>query len=165
MMDGTVDVFVADLRRPLVAALAVYVGDRLVAEDIAQEALARAVLRWGEVSAKDNPRAWVYRVAFNLARSRFRRLAAERRALSRRPPQPDVAGPEQATPTALAVRNAVDGLPKRYRQVVACRFLADLSVADTAVVMGCAEGTVKSLTSKALGALRDAGLEEVALDA
>lgn len=155
----------APLRRPLVAALAAYVGDRAVAEDLAQEALARAVLDWPRVASKDSPRAWVYRVAFNLARSRWRRRAAERRAYAKVGVDPDsVDSSEEVTTTALAVRTAVEGLSPRYRQVVACRYLADLSVADTAVVMGCAEGTVKSLTHKALAVLR-AGLEEVALDA
>ncbi len=56
-------------------------------------------------------------------------------------------------------------LPPRQRQVVAARFYADLSVTDTAVAMGCAEGTVKSLTSKALANLRTQGLVEVITDA
>ncbi|HUG86103.1 MAG TPA: sigma-70 family RNA polymerase sigma factor [Euzebya sp.] len=165
-MDKSPDAVLGPLRRSLVGAVVLYVGDRGVAEELAQEAMARAVLDWSRVRHKDRPGAWVYRVAFNLARSRWRRRGAERRAYAKLgEPIACVRGHESATATALVVREAVEALPPRYRQVVACRYLADLSVADTALAMGCAEGTVKSLTHKALAALRDAGLEEVALDA
>ena len=105
-------------------------------------------------------------MAFNLARSRWRRRAAGRRAYARVGLREDrVAGREDVSPMVLAVRAAVATLPPRYRQVIVCRFLADLAVAETSVVMGCAERTVKSLTHKALVALRGAGLEEVVRDA
>ena len=84
-------------------ALSLYCGDRGVAEDLAQEALARAWGRWRHVSTLDAPERWVYRTAFNLARSRFRRLAVERRVHRLAPavaPLPDTA-------TAVAVRAAV----------------------------------------------------------
>lgn len=165
-MEATPDAVLEPLLRPLVAAVAVYVGDRGVAEELAQEAMARALVDWSRVRERDRPEAWVYRVAFNLARSRWRRRGAERRAYARHGVAGDASvdhGP--VTTTAVVVREAVAALPPRYRQVVACRYLADLSVADTAVAMGCAEGTVKSLTHKALAALRDTGLDEVVLDA
>ncbi|WP_370325323.1 RNA polymerase sigma factor [Euzebya sp.] len=165
-MEETPDAVLAPLARPLVAAVTLYVGDRGVAEELAQEAMARALVDWSRVRARDRPEAWVYRVAFNLARSRWRRRGAERRAYARHGATGDASvdhGPQ--TTTAVVVREAVAALPPRYRQVVACRYLADLSVADTAVAMGCAEGTVKSLTYKALATLRDVGLEEVVLDA
>lgn len=166
-MEDPPEVVLNPLRRPLVAALALYVGDRGVGGELAQDALARALVNWPRVAAAANPGAYVYRIGFNLARSRFRRLAAERHAhvrLAGRRATVAVDGPETASPTALAVRQAVEALPPRYRQVVACRFLADLSVADTALAMRCAEGTVKSLTAKALAQLPGAGLEELVLD-
>ena len=170
-VDGTPDAFVDGLRGRLVGALTIDTGDRAVAEEIAQEALAKAVVHWRRVRGMDRPEAWVFRVAFNAARSAFRRRAAERRAYDRLIARdeggrgPVSPGPEMSVPGRLALRQAVDALPPRQRQVIAARFYADLSVADTAAVMGCAEGTVKSLTSKALAGLRAAGAEEVALDA
>jgi RNA polymerase sigma factor (sigma-70 family) len=164
-MEGA-EQLVADLRRPLVGALALYVGDRGVAEELAQEALARAWVDWDRVSRLDAPGAWVFRVAFNLARSRFRRLRAERRAHARLGPHDQDGGDHGAVvPAVLAVREAVRSLPPRYREVIACRYFAELTVAETAVAMRCAEGTVKSLSHKALSALREIGLVEVEADA
>src|SRR5688500_2782768 len=67
----------------LVGTLALFCGDRLVAEELAQEALARACAQWDRVSTMTAPAGWTHRVAINLANSRFRRLAAERRARER----------------------------------------------------------------------------------
>ena len=54
----------------------------------------------------------------------------------------------------LALRAVVAGLPRRQREAVVLRYLVDLSVSETAAVMGCAEGTVRALTSQALSSLR-----------
>ncbi len=51
------------------------------------------------------------------------------------------------------VRAALDTLPLRYRDVVQCRYLLDLSEAETAQVLGIARGTVKSRLSRALDRL------------
>lgn len=58
------------------------------------------------------------------------------------------------------MRDAVAALPTRQRTAVLLRYYADLSVRDTTAVMGCAEGTVKALTFKAIAALREAGLTD-----
>ena len=120
---GTPDELLAPLRRPLVAALALHVGDRGVAEDLAQEAMARAVLSWDRVEAAADPRAYVYRIAFNLSASRWRRRQAERRAYARHGVERSsadhrttvgeavAAGPEETTPDVLDVRAAVAALP------------------------------------------------------
>lgn len=99
----------ARLRPRLVGSLTLYCGDLGVAEDLAQEALARAWGRWRHVSTLDAPERWVYRTAFNLARSRFRRLAVERRVHRLAP----AAAPLPDTATAVAVRAAVSALPPR----------------------------------------------------
>lgn len=144
----------------LAGSLTLHCGDRGVAEEVAQEALARAWERWAAVSAMDSPERWVYRVAFNLATSRGRRRSAERRARQRLAARPAVGVPDRDD--ALAVRAAVASLPPRQRAAVVLRYFADLPVADVAEVLGCAEGTVKSLTSHAIAALRDRlDLEEV----
>lgn len=62
------------------------------------------------------------------------------------------------TPTAVAVRAAVAGLPRRERAVVVLRFFADFSVRDVADLLGMPEGTVKTLTARALAGMRAAGL-------
>ncbi|MEE8602826.1 RNA polymerase sigma factor [Euzebya tangerina] len=150
----TAEAFCRAIRAELVGAMTLFCGDRGVAEELAQEALTRAFERWATL---DSPRAWTFATAFNLARSRFRRTRAERRAqariadLSASPVDPD-------TSTAIAVRAAVSELPDRQRQVILCRFYGGLSVRETARAMRCAEGTVKSTTSHAIASLRRAGL-------
>jgi RNA polymerase sigma-70 factor (ECF subfamily) len=136
----------------LVGALALYVGDRAVAEELAQEALIRLCQHWPRVSGSPSPRAWLHGIAMNLARSWWRRWYAERRALSRHGAAADHADPDGAD--VVAVRQAVATLPPRQRQALVLRHYADLAVHDVAAQMGCAEGTVKALTSQAIDSLR-----------
>ena len=63
----------------LVAAVSYHCGDVHVAEELVQEALVRACRRWSRVSGMASPEGWAYRVAVNLATSRWRRQQAERR--------------------------------------------------------------------------------------
>ena len=73
----------------LLRLLTLYCGNREVARDLAQEALARGCVHWQRVQRMDDQKAWYSRVALNLANSRWRRLKAERRAvrtISARPP-------------------------------------------------------------------------------
>ena len=141
----------------LYGTLRLYCGDVRLAEELAQEALARSVRHWDTVGRMEAPGAWVHRVAVNLANSSFRRSAAERRALRRRPLGESVEDPDSAT--IVAVRQAVAALPPRQREVVILRFFHDLPVRAAATRMGCAEGTVKGLLSDAIRSLRARGLE------
>ena len=148
--------FCSSARRRLVGALSLYLGDAGVAEELANEALLRAVDRWPDVRLMMNPDGWVQTVAFNLARSRFRRLAAERRAYARVAGETAAQHPDAAD--VLAVRAALARLPNRQRQAIICRYYLDMSAADIAAAMGCSAGTVKVHLRSALTALRDAGL-------
>lgn len=148
--------FCSDLHPRLFAALVLATGDRPSAEDLAQETLVRVCERWGQVRHMASPEGWVFTVAMNLARSRWRRAGRAAAATARLQVQQDLA-PDVVLPDVAQrdwVRQAVAGLPTRQRQVVALRFGADLSVAETAAAMRCAEGTVKSLTAKATARLR-----------
>lgn len=153
---GSEDEFESFYRRqfePLVGALWVYCGDRLLAEEFAAEALARAARDWRRVAAMASQVGWLHRVAFNVANSHFRRRRAERRALARHGPVvgghdgADVAG-------AVAVRAALRRLPPRQRQAVALFYFSDLSVAQVADVMDAPANTVKSLLHRARATLR-----------
>ena len=165
MTSASPDAFCAEIRTPLVGSLTLFTGSRGLVEDLAQEALASAFQRWDDL---EDPRSWTFAVAFNLARSAFRRRAAERRAHERIAALAATQSGDPDTADAIAVRDALRALPARQRQVLICRFYARFSVAETAAAMRCPEGTVKSLTSRAITALRGAGLgvnEEVASDA
>lgn len=140
--------FLTEIRPLLVRALTAHTGSRPVAEDLAQEALVRCIERWDELATVANRPAWAMRVAFNLATSRWRRLAVERR--HRREPPPD----PPPTDELLALRQALDQLPARQRAAVICRHLRGFDVRASAAALGCAEGTVKSLTSQGLASIR-----------
>jgi RNA polymerase sigma-70 factor (sigma-E family) len=137
----------------LVRALTVYLGDREVATELCQEALVRAWQRWPAVAEMRSPDSWVFRVAFNLANSTLRRRLAERRAHARL--RVGDASMQPASDDVLVLRAAVDALPPRQRAAVVLRHLLDMSVEDTADALGCAPGTVKSLTAKGVMHLRD----------
>lgn len=135
----------------LIGLLGLHVGDREVAEELAQDVLAKVCQHWPRL---EDPRAWMNRVAVNHANSWLRRRAAERRAMARRKGQQvQELPPDHAD--AIAVREAVARLPRRQRTALVYRYYAGLSVAETAEVMSCAPGTVRALTSHAVSALRD----------
>jgi RNA polymerase sigma factor (sigma-70 family) len=152
--------FCRELHPRLVGALALHCGDRDVAAELAQETLARVWERWSTVERHEAPEAWAFRVAFNLAASRYRRRAAERRAHARL--GVSSTSYEQDTADAVAVRAAVAGLPPRQRAALVLRYFVDLSVERTAEVLECRPGTVKSLTNQAIASLRDRFEVEVA---
>ena len=159
-MDDELAAFCRAEHRRLVGALSLYCRDRHVAEELAQETVVRVISNWRTVRRLDSPAAWAHRVAINLANSHLRRRLAERRAVRRLFSRQTVAQRDPDTPTAIAVRAAVAALPKRERAVVVLRFFADFSVRDVAEMLGLPEGTVKTLTARALVALRGAGLQE-----
>lgn len=118
------------------------------AEDAVQEAFTRAYARWEAVRVLDHPRAWVIRVALNISTSWWRRLRREYANPPDRPARPD------ERPIDGELVRLVWELPLRQRQVVALRVLADLSTADSAEILGIAEGTVKAQLHRALYKLR-----------
>lgn len=155
MADVDADAFCLSEFPRLVGALGLYTGDVALAEDLAQEALARAMSRWEMVSSADSPGAYVHRIAMNLANSHFRRQRQRRQILMRFQHEP----PATTTPdptTALAVREAVMTLPFRQRQVVVLRYLAEFTLAEIAEVLGITEGGAKALNHRGTAALRTA---------
>jgi RNA polymerase sigma-70 factor (sigma-E family) len=144
------------VRPRLVGTLSLLCGDGDTAEELAQETLARVWLRWSRVHELDEPLAiaWTCRVAVNLANSWLRRRIAERRACARLAVRATDAHVDPDPADAVAIRRAVAALPRRRRTALVLRYYADLPVSEVAALMGCAPGTVKSLTSKALTALR-----------
>lgn len=122
-------------------------GDRTAGEDIAAEALARAWLHWRRVGDLPHREAWVLRVATNLALD----------ALRRRPGLLAVGlGPDTADQVAvrLALAAALRSLPKRQREVVVLRHLADLPEAEVARVLRLRPGTVGTHLHRGMATLR-----------
>lgn len=146
--------FCEEQHRRLVASTTAFCGDALLAEEIAQEALVKACERWERVRVMDAPGAWLHRVALNLARSRFRRKAIERRVMSGQREADHHRDADVAD--AVDLHRALAELAPRRRTVVVLRHVAGLSVTETAEAMGISETAVRSLASRALGELRSA---------
>lgn len=129
-------------------------GDRGEAEEVTQEALVRAYLRWRRVGPYAE--AWVARVATNLALDQHRRRARQRHHAEAVAPTTDGAAADHAA-GLVSRMELVEGLrrlPRRQREVVALRYLADVSEAETARLLGCTAGTVKQHAHRGLAALR-----------
>jgi RNA polymerase sigma factor (sigma-70 family) len=136
-------------------AVLVSVGDRDTAQDLVDEAFARAFASWRTVGVHPAPEAWVIRTALNAGISRWRRRRRE------------VTVPDAGwVADVAAVDGAADGsvdpqimaalirLPVRQRQVVALRLFLDFDTGRTAEVLGIAPSTVKAHLARALLALR-----------
>jgi RNA polymerase sigma factor (sigma-70 family) len=128
------------------------VASRVGAEDAVAEAYARAYLRWPLVAVHPNPTAWVLRTALNLHRSSWRRLRRE--VLAHTPPELAPTPVSEGSWTDSPVGVAVLELPRRQREAVALRLIADLSVEQAASVLGLAPSTVNVHLSRALKRLR-----------
>ncbi|WP_246613799.1 RNA polymerase sigma factor [Paractinoplanes bogorensis] len=126
----------------LTVQLYAYFGDRQEAQDVVQEAFCRALRRWSKVSRYDDPVAWVRRVAWNLAVSRWRRSRTALTFLRRqRPHEPHVEGPDTLR---IELVEALATLPPNQRRAVVLHYLGDMSIAEIAERENVAVGTVKS---------------------
>lgn len=137
----------------LVDALTHYCGDVHLAEELVQEALIRAWDRWPQVATMRSPEAWTFRVAVNLANSRFRRRRAEQRARVRHGGDAAVHhDPDGAE--RQAVRAAMAGLSDRHREVVVLRYVLDLPADEVARLLGSTPGAVRTAAHRAVAELR-----------
>jgi RNA polymerase sigma-70 factor (sigma-E family) len=130
-------------------------GDRDLAEDLAQTALANAYASWSRVRKADDPDAYVRRIVLNAHRGSFRKRRVSERLTESPPdilaPVPDPAGQHGDRATVIA---ALGTLPRRQREVLVLRYWLDLTEAQVAATLGCSVGNVKSQTSRALSRLR-----------
>ena len=132
---------------PALGRLAARLGPEGDRDDIVQEALARA---WAKRSQFDDRRGtaltWLLAITADQARKARRR----ERPLALF----DAGSRVRSIDDRLDVEHAVSRLPDRQRLAVDCFYFVGLSVSETAVVMGCAEGTVKSTLSDARARLQ-----------
>jgi RNA polymerase sigma-70 factor (ECF subfamily) len=119
------------------------------AEELTQDAFLRAHRNWAEVVGLDDPAQWVCRVARNLAISRFRRLGAEARALTKLERPEPVHMAESATDIWEAVRS----LPRRQREVVVLCYLEGFTRIEAAAELEVSPETVKTHLDRARASL------------
>jgi RNA polymerase sigma-70 factor (sigma-E family) len=144
--------WVADHQRPLLDFAQLVAGDASTGEDLLQIALARAYLKWSKISARgEHPLGYVRRIIVNENASLWRRARKRRERSTGSVPEAGTVDPTSIDTTWAMVQ----ALPSRQRAAVALRFYADLGVTETAEVMGCSVGAVKTHTARALAKLRE----------
>lgn len=134
--------------RRLVAALYGLTGDYAEAQDLVQEAYARALARPRQFLDVADPEAWLRTVAVNLARTRWRR----RRLFDTLVRNGRVARPVDSVPGAnpnrVALITALQRLSRPTRETIVLHHLADMSVHEVAEALGVPVGTVKARLSR-----------------
>jgi len=148
--EAAIERFVRDDYPRLVNAVAFLTGSLDVAEEMVQEALARAWAKSARQELIESLPNWVAAVAFNLARSRWRRIFVERRARERSAGHSEV---RRAEPDRIDIERALATLPRRQREVAVLRYLIGMSTKEVAEVLRVSEGTVKNSLAKARAAL------------
>lgn len=145
-----VALFESEYRR-VVRLVFVLVGDSGLAEELAQEAFVRVWRRWRKLADPDSASTYLRRTALNMARSRLRRRILElRHRIGAREE-----GSEQDVAGRIDMVRALQRLAPRQRECLALRYYEDLSVEDSAHLLGVSPGTVKSQTHKALQRLEE----------
>ncbi|GAA3130590.1 SigE family RNA polymerase sigma factor [Streptosporangium carneum] len=154
-MSGTEDdefvAFVAARGTSLLRVAYLACGDEGEAEDLLQTALERTYRNWDRVR-RDNPEPYVRRVIVNTAISRARRRAILRIIPTHTPPESSAR--QADVDLRHVLMDTLRALPPRQRAVVVLRYWEDLSETQTAEILGCSAGTVKSQASKAIAKLR-----------
>jgi RNA polymerase sigma-70 factor (ECF subfamily) len=145
------DSFYIGAVRRVVLYLYAACGDRSDAQDLAQEAFARAWQHWSKVSRYDDPEAWVRKVAWRLMINRWRGLRTRLAAGARMGPPEQVTDPP--SPDRVAILDALQQLSKSQRQVIALFYLLDMPIREIAETTGVPEGTVKARLSRARATL------------
>jgi RNA polymerase sigma-70 factor (sigma-E family) len=133
-------------------------GDRALAEDLVQEAFVRVAGRFVHLRDPDAFGAYLRRAVVNLANSHFRRRRVERAYLTQAQAEAGVRAGGGAADPSVEDRDrlwtALGRLPDRQRAAIVLRYYEDLSEASIAELLQCRPGTVKSLVSRGLEAMR-----------
>src|SRR5215471_7210382 len=130
-------------------------GDRWLAEDLAQTALASAYASWWRVRRADDPDAYVRRILINASKRRFRRRVSEHPAATA--PEAAVSDPTTSVDERSALLGALEELPPRQRAVVVLRYWEGLTDTQAGALLGCSASTVRSQAARALAKLRASG--------
>jgi RNA polymerase sigma-70 factor (sigma-E family) len=150
------DEFVRAKRAALVRSAYLLTGDRHLAEDLVQSALARTHRGWARLEDPANAEAYTRKVMYHLQVSWWRRNRVAESMTDELPEPRPTGGPGEATglTNRMTIHSALAKLSPKQRAVLVYRYFEDRTEAETAELMGVHIGTVKSQTAKALVRLR-----------
>lgn len=131
-------------------------GDLHSAEDLLQAAYAKLYPKWDKVRTYDAPDAYLRKVMLSLRTSLWRRHKNREWSVGELPELGGALDHAGGVAQSQTLLKALGRLPERQRAAVVLRHWCDVSEAETAVIMDCSLGTVKSNTSKGLAHLREA---------
>ncbi len=146
------DAFYVGSRARTLRTVYAMTGDLGDAQDLVQEAYARAWQRWATVSSYEDPEAWVRTVAWRLAASRLRKARNGVAALLRHGPSGSAPGPGPDNVDLIA---ALKKLPDAQRRAIVLHHLGGRSVSEVARETGAPEGTVKARLARGRAALAE----------
>ena len=148
------DAFVGARSSALLRTAYLLTRDHALAEDLLQTALAKAWFAWRRIDG--DPEPYVRRILVNTYATWWRRRWHGERATGELPEPASGGRPtaQDSSDTTHDLWTALGRLPRRQRAVVVLRYVEDLSEAETARVLGCSVGNVKSQASRALAKLR-----------
>jgi RNA polymerase sigma-70 factor (sigma-E family) len=130
-------------------------GDRQLAEDLAQTAFARAYASWSRVRRADDPDAYVRRIVVNANKNRFRKVRVSEMLTDSLPELAGAARDSSSQRDDRAVlMQALMRLSYGQRAAVVLRYWLDMTETETAAVLGCSVGNVKSQAARGLAKLR-----------
>ena len=134
-------------------------GDRELAADFCHDAFLRIYDARRTYNAGRPFRTWLFSVAYNLCKNRYRHLQVEAEAMAQIDRQPEAELPTVEADLSqaefdAALRRVLDTLPAEARMLFALRFEEELSIAETAAVMQLPEGTVKSRQHKIMNHIK-----------
>jgi RNA polymerase sigma-70 factor (sigma-E family) len=130
-------------------------GDAALAEDLVQDAFVRLAGRLAHLRDPAAFEAYLRRTVVNLANSHFRHRRVERAYLEREANRPVGHGAPGGPEERDELWTALQTLPERQRAAIVLRYYEDLTERDIADVLRCRQGTVKSLLSRGLVAMRE----------
>jgi RNA polymerase sigma-70 factor, ECF subfamily len=145
--------YVAARSAALLRTATLLTGDRALAEDLVQTALARTYLSWARIRSREAVDAYARRVLVTTYATWWRRRWRGEVPAERLPDRPG-ADPYERVDEGVALRAALARLPRRMRAVVVLRYWDDLPEAEVADLLGCSVGTVASQASRGLAKLR-----------
>jgi RNA polymerase sigma-70 factor (sigma-E family) len=147
--------FVASRGPSLLRMALALTADRGLAEDLVQEALTRAVSRWGKLIRDGDPEKYIRTIMLNETRSQWRRRSRRHEVITDEVPEPAVTdGTEHGVAHRIDMATILKHLTPRQRAIIYLRYYEDISVAETATLMNCSPGTVKRQSFDALKRIR-----------